>query len=70
VLLCITWLHLPQFKQLKTNVVLKDADAWVSELTVSYFQNEVLMREVTGDGYASVRVRVTPIRTEVVFRAI
>ncbi|GJS13775.1 hypothetical protein Tco_0408247 [Tanacetum coccineum] len=33
VLLCITWLHLPAFKQLKTNVLLKDADAWLSEVT-------------------------------------
>ncbi|GJW46899.1 hypothetical protein Tco_0078545 [Tanacetum coccineum] len=61
VLLCITWLHLPEFKQLKTNVVLKDADAWLSELTMSSFQNEVLMKEVTRDGYASVKARVVAI---------
>nr|GEY24689.1 putative reverse transcriptase domain-containing protein [Tanacetum cinerariifolium] len=31
ILLCITWLHLPEFKQLKTNAGLNDANAWPFE---------------------------------------
>ena len=31
--------------------------------------NELLMRELSEDGYSGVEVRVTPLRTEVIIRA-
>lgn len=31
--------------------------------------NELLMRELSEDGYAGVEVRITPMRTEIIIRA-